>query len=203
MLTHWIWFAHRPGVSDRLKAVLMEHFCDPEDIFYADEAALRGLPELTREALEGLLDKNLTSSEEILESCDRKQLHILTYQDAGYPARLKNIPDPPMVLYYKGRLPEFDAYPTIGIVGTRKASAYGLTAAKRLGYQIGKRKGDEADRIWQAVVNELAESEDAHKVNALSVESNIHGLIDTLDVFDKEETPEEPAEAAAAPESEE
>lgn len=70
MLTHWIWFAHRPGVSDRLKAVLMEHFCDPEDIFYADEAALRGLPELTREALEGLLDKNLTSSEEILESCD-------------------------------------------------------------------------------------------------------------------------------------
>lgn len=138
MLTHWIWFAHRPGVSDRLKAVLMEHFCDPEDIFYADEAALRGLPELTREALEGLLDKNLTSSEEILEACDRKQLHLLTYQDAGYPARLKNIPDPPMVLYYKGRLPEFDAYPTIGIVGTRKASAYGLTAAKRLGYQIGK-----------------------------------------------------------------
>ena len=138
MLTHWIWFAHRPGVSDRLKAVLMEHFCDPEDIFYADEAALRGLPELNREALEGLLDKNLTSSEEILEVCDRKQLHLLTYQDAGYPARLKNIPDPPMVLYYKGRLPEFDAYPTIGIVGTRKASAYGLTAAKRLGYQIGK-----------------------------------------------------------------
>ena len=88
MLTHWIWFAHRPGVSDRLKAVLMEHFCDPEDIFYADEAALRGLPELSREALEGLLDKNLTSSEEILEVCDRKQLHILTYQDAGYPARL-------------------------------------------------------------------------------------------------------------------
>lgn len=93
MLTHWIWFAHRPGVSDRLKTVLMEHFCDPEDVFYADEAALRGLPELTREALEGLLDKNLTSSEEILEVCDRKQLHLLTYQDAGYPARLKNIPD--------------------------------------------------------------------------------------------------------------
>ncbi len=74
-----------------------------------------------------------------------------------------------------------------------------------LGYQIGKRKGDEADRIWQEVVNELAQSEDAHKVNAISVESSIHGLIDTLDVFDKEETPapEEPAEAAAAPESEE
>ena len=78
--------------------------------------------------------------------------------------------------------------------------AAGLTV---LGYQIGKRKGDEADRIWQEVVNELSQGEDGHKVNAISVESNIHGLIDTLDVFDKEETPEEPVEAAAAPESEE
>ena len=43
-----------------------------------------------------------------------------------------------MVLYYKGRLPDWDASPIIGIVGTRKASAYGLTAAKRMGYQIGR-----------------------------------------------------------------
>ena len=43
-----------------------------------------------------------------------------------------------MVLYYKGRLPDFDALPLIGVVGTRKASAYGLTTAKRMGYQIGK-----------------------------------------------------------------
>ena len=53
---------------------------------------------------------------------------------------------------------------------------------------IRERKGDEADRIWQEVVNELAASEEGEKVNALSIESNIHGLIDTLDVFD-EETP--------------
>ena len=91
-------------------------------------------------------------------------------------------------------------FPKLGLLFAVVAA--GLTV---LGYQIGKRKGDEADRIWQEVVNELAQSEDAHKVNAISVESNIHGLIDTLDVFDKEETPapEEPAEAAAAPESEE
>ena len=58
----------------------------------------------------------------------------------------------------------------------------------RGGYRIGKRKGDEADRIWQEVVNELAASEEGEKVNALSIESNIHGLIDTLDVFDQETT---------------
>lgn len=91
-------------------------------------------------------------------------------------------------------------FPKLGLLFA--VAAAGLTV---LGYQIGKRKGDEADRIWQEVVNELSEGEDAHKINAISVESNIHGLIDTLDVFDKEETsaPEEPAEAAAAPEREE
>ena len=89
-------------------------------------------------------------------------------------------------------------FPKLGLLFAVVAA--GLTV---LGYQIGKRKGAEADRIWQEVVNELSRSEDDHKINAISVESNIHGLIDTLDVFDKEETPEEPAEAAAAPESEE
>ena len=43
-----------------------------------------------------------------------------------------------MVLYYKGTLPDFDGSPVIGVVGTRKASAYGMQTAKRMGYQIGR-----------------------------------------------------------------
>ena len=74
----------------------------------------------------------------ILEDCRREKLQILTLQDAAYPARLKNIFDPPMVLYYKGQLPELDANPVIGVVGTRKATPYGIQTAKRMGWQIGK-----------------------------------------------------------------
>ena len=138
MLVHWIWFAHRPNLTDRAKAMLMQHFSAPEDIFYADKGSFAHLDFLTEEARESLTDKNLIPAEEILETCSREKIHILTYRDAGYCARLKNIADPPMVLYYKGRLPDWDASPVIGIVGTRKASAYGLTAAKRMGYQIGR-----------------------------------------------------------------
>ncbi len=138
MLLHWIWLAHRPGVNDRVKLALLRHFRDPEDIFFADNGAYDYVEGLTQEAKDALLDKDLTGAEEILEACTREKLHILTYQDAAYPARLKNITDPPVVLYYKGRLPDFDALPLIGVVGTRKASAYGLTTAKRMGYQIGK-----------------------------------------------------------------
>ena len=49
-----------------------------------------------------------------------KSYTVLTCQDAAYPARLKNIADPPVVLYYKGRLPDFDGSPVIGVVAPGK-----------------------------------------------------------------------------------
>lgn len=138
MRVHWIWLAHRPAVNDRAKAALLRHFRDPEDIFFADDAAFDHIEGLTKEAKEALRDKELGPAEKILEACDRERLQILTYRDMAYPLGLKNISDPPVVLYYKGHLPDFDALPVIGVVGTRKASAYGMTTAKRLGYQIAR-----------------------------------------------------------------
>ena len=138
MLVHWIWLAHRPGLTDRMKAVLLQCFSDPEDIYFADAGAFDHVEGLTEEAREALRDKNLIPAEEILETCRREKLHLLTYRDAAYPGRLKNISDPPILLYYKGRLPDFDGSPLIGVVGTRKASAYGSQTAKRMGYQIGR-----------------------------------------------------------------
>ena len=138
MLVHWIWLAHRQKLSDWSKKVLLEHFRDPEEIYYADMDTLGKCVNLTAEAADALADKDLGPAREILEQCDRLKLKLLTMQDAAYPARLKNISDPPLVLYYKGQFPRFDENPVIGVVGTRKASAYGLTAAKRMGYQIAK-----------------------------------------------------------------
>ena len=138
MLVHWIWYAHRPGLSDRMKVQLLEHFSDPEDIYFADGNAFDHIEGISQEAKESIADKNLKEAEEILRKCRKENLHLLTYRDAAYPIRLKNIPDPPVLLYYKGTLPDFDGSPVIGIVGTRKASAYGLQTAKRMGYQIGR-----------------------------------------------------------------
>ena len=138
MLAHWIWLATRQNVSDRMKVELLRHFQDPEDIYYARTEDFRHIEGLTEEGAAALADKSLEKAESVLAQCRREKLGILTYQDATYPARLKNIPDPPVVLYYKGRLPDFDGSPLIGVVGTRKASAYGMTAAKRMGYQIAR-----------------------------------------------------------------
>ena len=136
MLIHWLWFATRTGMGDKTKSVLLSHFEDPEAIYFAPELEFERFEELGGSAVESLMDKDLSACEEILQQCQDKKIHILTFRDAAYPNRLRNIPDPPMVLYYKGTLPSFDELPVIGVVGTRKATPYGLTAAKRLGYQI-------------------------------------------------------------------
>ena len=138
MLIHWIWLAHLPGVANREKLALLRHFSDAESIYFAQQDAYDLVQGLSPEAKADLENKNLSSSEAIMARCDRESIHLLTIRDAAYPARLKNIADPPVLLYYKGRLPDFDGNPVIGVVGTRKASAYGLQTAKRIGYQIGR-----------------------------------------------------------------
>ena len=138
MIVHWIWLAARPGIHDRVKVELLRHFRDPEAVFFADSDSFAEIEGLTADGKAALADKDLRPAEKILADCQKEKLQILTYQDAAYPKRLQNIADPPLVFYYKGRLPDFDGQPLIGVVGTRSASPYGLTAAKRMGYQIAK-----------------------------------------------------------------
>jgi DNA processing protein len=138
MLIHWIWLATRPDLSERQKLAVLDAFGDPEDIFYADKARFANVEGMTQADAEALLDKDLTEAQQILDDCVAKDIHICTYRDGAYPARLKNISDPPVILYYKGNLTGLDSCPVIGVVGTRKASAYGLTTSKKMGYQIAK-----------------------------------------------------------------
>ena len=70
MLVHWIWLAHRPGLSDRAKVMLLQHFQDPEDIFFADDASFDYVGPLSQEARQSLRDKDLRSAEAILEGKD-------------------------------------------------------------------------------------------------------------------------------------
>lgn len=136
MLIHWIWLSQLTGVTTSQKLSLLQSFRDPEEIFHAHEAALSQCVEMTEKALTALSDKNLTHAGKILDDCGQKSISILTYGDGAYPSKLKNIHNPPLVLYYKGCLPNWEHKPGIGMVGTRKASPYGLQIAEKLGNQI-------------------------------------------------------------------
>lgn len=138
MLRYWIWLAGCSGLGDRGRLALLRHFSDPEAIYRADPEALRAVPGLTPKGLKALADKALDRAEAICRDCAQKNIRILTFSEGAYPERLKQISDPPMVLYCKGQLPELDSLPAIGVVGTRQCSAYGLSAAGDMGYQIGR-----------------------------------------------------------------
>ena len=102
MLVHWIWLSTRNHVSDRLKVELLRYFQDPENVYFSDSDSYSVINGLSQDGKASLMDKNLQDAEKILRECRRKNLQILTFQDAAYPSRLKNIPDPPLVFYYKG-----------------------------------------------------------------------------------------------------
>ena len=153
MRIYWLWLSARSGMTEREKFKVLLHFGSPEDCYYADAAAYNGIEDLSKNAFEALCDKDLKEAEEILAACEKKKIHILTFGDDLYPSLLRNIVDPPLVLYYRGILPDFDGGPMIGIVGTRKASAYGMTTARQMGKQIAGHGG--------IVVSGMAEGIDA------------------------------------------
>ena len=121
------------GISQWTKRQLLETFRDPEELFRLEEKALQDFP---KEVADALQNKDLTESKQIVDQCRQKGFGILTFADAAYPESLRYIEDPPLVLYFKGILPDWQAQPVIGVVGTRKASPYGLQTAHLLSSQI-------------------------------------------------------------------
>ncbi len=138
MLKYWVWLAAMPALTNHSKLLLLEHFTSPESIFYADEEAYWQVEGLHKTQAALLTDKSLERAGRILDDCARKDLFVLTMDDAAYPARLRNIYDPPVLLYGKGSMPLFDDEVTVAVVGTRKCTPYGLHAAEQLGYEMAK-----------------------------------------------------------------
>lgn len=136
MLLYWLWLSLMEELSRKQKLELLQQFSDPEDIYLCkDFSHIQGL---TQSQLEALLDKDMHEAEKLRNICRRKNIQVLTIQEEQYPARLRNIADPPLVLYCKGVLPDFSQMPAIGMVGTRKATAYGLNIARQFGGQIAQ-----------------------------------------------------------------
>lgn len=136
-LKYWIWLTTRRGLTPLQTFRLLDHFGTPEAAYFADREEYR-LCGLTDWQQRTLLDKSLDGAERILGDCDRLGIRILTIQDAEYPERLRQIANPPCVLYVKGKLFPFDELVTVGVVGTRRPTEYGKIMAGRLGMELAR-----------------------------------------------------------------
>jgi DNA processing protein len=140
-LRYWLWLSTLPGLTLRGQRNVLQHFGSPEEAFLSDDAAAAKVEGLTGREQAALRQKDLGLADSVLEDCRKRGIGLMTYQDAMYPQRLKNIDTPPLVLYYRGTVLPFDELPVVAVVGSRKASGYGLTTAKRMGYQLGASGG--------------------------------------------------------------
>lgn len=138
MLKYWIWLAELPELTNQARLALLRHFGTPENAFYADAGEILLTEGITRAQAEALDRKSLAAAERILEDCRRLGLRILTFQDAEYPNRLRNIYDPPFLLYVRGSLPPVDEEAVIAVVGTRTCTPYGETCGEKLGYGLAR-----------------------------------------------------------------
>ena len=123
---YWIWLslACTPGSSTF--SSLLEKFSDAEEIYRAEESDLRGAIDRRATDRHALLDKNLDKAKEILEFCRSKRVGIVTYADPTYPDSLRKIPNPPVLLYYRGVWQDFNSGTFYSaVVGTRSVSDYG------------------------------------------------------------------------------
>jgi len=156
---YWIWLSSLSRISPRKKNLLLEHFGDPALLWEAGESELNALKICTPGMISILLDKVArNNADRLLESMFKCNADVVTIQDTGYPQALRYIADPPVVLYVRGKL-EPDAL-CVAVVGSRKASYYGLDVARRLSRELaehgvtivsGLARGIDAKSHWGAL----------------------------------------------------
>jgi DNA processing protein len=139
MITDWVELNMTPGIGPRAAAKLLERFGSAEAVYSATRVELEHL-RLVPEAVDSIIARDLRSRAEAEIAAVRKLGgDILLLDDGVYPSSLREIYDPPIVLYVKGAWSECWDQPCVGVVGSRKCSTYGQNAALMLSRDLAQR----------------------------------------------------------------
>lgn len=134
---YWLWLSLKFDPGSVICDALLQGFNqNPKSIYEADREALEPFCKNKAMLLASLLDKRLDRVYKVLEFCEKENVGIITQDSPSYPSALMNIIGKPPVLYYKGIIPDFSKKLTIGVVGTRKVTPYGSSAAYTLSHDL-------------------------------------------------------------------
>lgn len=131
----WIWLAEKCGAGSTELLRIIDKLGSINDIFDADYDAYCEVG-VSERLCEDLCDKDLGSAVKILSYCQSAGISVLTYDCENYPASLRNLKDPPAVLYCAGEFRDFNKKLCISVVGTRTMSEYGMRAAYKIAYEV-------------------------------------------------------------------
>lgn len=132
---YYYWLSTIEGVGIRKINEIMNHFGSAEEAWKAGRDEFLTIDGISRDNVEKIMlrrDESRLSSE--MKNIELKGIKILTMEDGEYPENLKNIYDPPAVLFSKGKFKKCRKY--IGIVGSRVCTSCGRTIARAIARQL-------------------------------------------------------------------
>ncbi len=135
-LQYLLWLAEVVSINPAKAVKLLEVFGTAKAVWEAGLPRLEKAVKLEESEKKRLQNRSLAQPNQILGKCDLQNIQILPITAPEYPDRLRNIYDPPLVLYIRGKLPDFNALPAIAVVGQRRATPYGRLVAEKLAFQL-------------------------------------------------------------------
>lgn len=135
----WLALHLVPGLGNVAFRNLLKRFGTPMEILERDVAELMEVDGLRQETAQNIAHKVFTIDPvKTFQEVERVGARILLYSDPLYPPLLKEIHDPPMILYVKGQdIPLNHSF--VAVVGSRNPTSYGLKAAENLGQGLARR----------------------------------------------------------------
>ena len=129
----WIAFSSIEQIDSAFICKLYNHFNDIEKAFNADINDLKKIEGLSVKKSENFLRcRDKVNIDKTFSLVETKGINFLTFEDNNYPVMLRNIDNPPAVLYYKGKLFDCNLDKTIAIVGSRRASTHARENLKKI-----------------------------------------------------------------------
>ena len=115
---------------------LLDIFDSPERVLSAKRNELQNVDGLNQALIDSLASwESVVDLSQELTRIREFGATVLSFEDSDYPALLREIHDPPTILYVWGKIEPRDNH-AIGVVGSRRTSHYGLECAKKISYQI-------------------------------------------------------------------
>ncbi len=136
---YWVAFNSIHGIGPRTASILLQHFGTPQRVLEARPDDLRDIEGVDAPVLRGLCQGyNSDCVEEQIRKVREWDARILTLDSPDYPRLLREIPDPPVLLFVRGEIRPEDEK-AIGIVGSRRFSNYGRTVTEMLARDLANR----------------------------------------------------------------
>ncbi|MGA8500563.1 MAG: DNA-processing protein DprA [Candidatus Sulfotelmatobacter sp.] len=130
-ILEWLAISLTPGLGPTKARKLVEHFGSAEAVFHASLTELESTGMQAVSAQSIATGKSAELAREEIARAAAAGVTVVSLEDPCYPSRLKEIYDPPLVLYVRGN-PEVLTQPGIAMVGTRHPTPYGSGMAERL-----------------------------------------------------------------------